>query len=248
MGSSQSKVVKKTNITSKAISDAVITSTNSCETNANNSQTIKNSETVFSNIKGSTIDASILQQINSKFTSNCIQSSNVTSTLDTQIKSDLDQEVKNRMKGFTAVVTDTDTKEITDLTDEVKKNVNVSTLTKCLSDAKNRQEIDVDARKFTNIEGADIKATVQQSIASDLSTKCVQSDSVLQAATDKLETKLKSITGSEQSGLDINGIVDSVGSVVKSAFTAFSLPITIMLCIGFVLVVFAGPTLINYVQ
>lgn len=264
MGAQQSTSNVINDTVNKSISNVLVSSSSNCAQNntLENTQIFKNitadegCSLTFTNI-------SQTAQQSPNFT--CSSDSKNDSQLATQFKNDLQQEVDKKVSNF-PIGYASDASTITNkLVNDITNNINISNVSSCVQDniLKQKQEFDsikgscpsyckpnsqmcVDLAKVSptlagsicdmskcNVEFNDITQSAVQNAVGN----CLSSNANYQSILGEASTELSQVSKSENTGVDLGGIVESIGSASSSVLTASFLPLIV---IGIVVILVIG--------
>lgn len=244
MGASQTKATSVVDITKKITTEIISKNASECGAKNNNKQ-----EMSFSNIKakGCVVDFSNFgQKIKVSQDFSCSQKNENKNKLQNELTDKLKNEVLAESSGLTVGLSNTETEAITKMTTDISNKIDITNISKCVAETLNSQKM-----KFEKIEvdctdnPPDQKKlsfnNLQQEIISTQVAKCIQGNSSVTDAINKLQTEVDNKAKSKSEGfgfgsfLMVGAII--VGGLAIAKFGTGIIPPQVKLLIGVIILI-----------
>lgn len=203
MGPALSVSTSVSEVTKKTITDIMVDSSNKCQSNNINTQTINISDiqTVGCNVEISGISQE--QNITTNFT--CAQESTNQTELENKLKNDLKQNLETAATAGLGVLSVAVSTDIQKTVDTVANNIDIKTVSECVSTNLNTQLQDIGSIKMKCNPGDTLKIKdLKQSIISSSVASCIQSNKTVQNAINDLQNKLDTSIKTTAQGMQLD--------------------------------------------
>lgn len=248
MGGFGSKQIskKETNIVTDVLTDVIIDVSSRCDTSSLARQSLNNNQFIFSNISGSTLDISAVQDARLSLNAMCTSSNDIQSKLVQEFENKLKSTVNQKMEGL-GIANTNKIEEINKIVSNIKTNVNMKSLTECLAKVASDQDMFNNVIKFTNIDKSDIKFSIKQSVVNQVVSKCILSNTSLLSNITELQNELENETTQVNKGFNLNeaiaNVVDGLSNVINNAVNTVGM-IWVLIIGGILCVLIFAPKLL----
>lgn len=199
MGANASVSTTVTEITKETITNLLISSSNKCESNNINTQTINISdiETI-----GCDVDISgITQELDITTNFSCAQESTNSADIQNQLKENLKNDIETKASAGIGISLAVNT-QLQQSFEKAVNNINMTSIAECVATNLNTQTQNIGKIKMTCPNGGSLKIRdLRQSIVSSTVNSCVQSNQSLQQALNELQTEVDNVSKTSSEGI-----------------------------------------------